>query len=386
MIKILLLGSTGSIGTSVCNCVRRFKDRFSLVGLAAGTNVRRLCEQAAEFRPRAVHLGDAARSGDVRSQLASGAELYCGASGLIDIVKNTEYDLLLNALVGAVGFRPTVEALLRGKRVALANKESLVIGGEIIIRLLKEGRGQLLPVDSEHSAILQCLGGEEMRAIESIILTASGGPFRELPVHQFASITPERALKHPTWNMGRKITIDSATLINKGFEIIEAHHLFELPYDRLRVWIHPQSIIHSLVEFHDGAVIAQMGLPDMELPIQYALSYPARYPFLGKRLNLPDIASLTFFEPDFDRFPCLRLCIEAGRAGGTMPTVLNAANEVAVKLFLDGKIAFTGIPSLIESALSAHQRCETGDVSIIEEIDKETRYTLLAGFGGKGNS
>jgi 1-deoxy-D-xylulose-5-phosphate reductoisomerase len=236
--------------------------------------------------------------------------------------------------------------------------------------------GQLIPVDSEHSAIRQCLTGEDASSVESIILTASGGPFRELASEKMASVTPEDALAHPTWSMGKKITIDSATLVNKGFEIIEAHHLFNMPYDRLRVVIHPQSIVHSMVEFHDGAVMAQLGLPDMELPIQYALSFPKRLMIKSTRLNLADIGTLTFSGPDFRRFPCLKLCLDAGRAGGTAPVALNAANEVAVQAFLDKKIGFGGIASAIEGVLSRHSPRKVDGLEIIEEVDTQTRASV----------
>jgi len=284
--------------------------------------------------------------------------------------------------VGAVGLRPTATALKRGKRVALANKESLVIGGDYIRTLLDRG-GSIVPVDSEHSAILQCLSDFKDPAVESIILTASGGPFWGLPADGFAGITTEQALNHPTWSMGQKITIDAATLMNKGFEVIEAHHLFRLPYERLRVWIHPQSIIHSLVEFHDGAVMAQLGLPDMELPIQYALSYPERLPMAGRRLSLPEIGRLEFFEPDDRRFPCLRLCIEAGKKGGTSPAVINAANEVAVEAFLAGRIPFTSIAEIAAFALEKHGACPAGSLEAIEEADRETRARIEKQFLGR---
>jgi 1-deoxy-D-xylulose-5-phosphate reductoisomerase len=291
-----------------------------------------------------------------------------------------DFGIMLNALVGAVGLRPTVAALKRGKRVALANKESLVIGGDCLRLLLERCHGSLVPVDSEHSAILQCLSGENHSGIESIILTASGGPFRNLPPERFASITPEQALNHPTWSMGRKITIDAATLMNKGFEVIEAHHLFNLSYENLRVWIHPQSIIHSLVEFHDGAIMAQLGLPDMELPIQYALSYPERFPMNGKRLSLPEIGALEFFEPDYERFPCLRRCIEAGKTGGTAPAAVNAANEVAVQAFLDGRIGFTDIAGMVTFALEHHLAQPADSLEAIEAADRQIRETILDSY------
>jgi 1-deoxy-D-xylulose-5-phosphate reductoisomerase len=314
--KVLLLGATGSIGTSTCNCVRRFPERFQLVGLSARFQTDSLLKLIEEFNPEAVCVADNAAAAHVRADVPEGIRFFSGESGLETIVNETDFDVLLNALVGAVGLRATVAALKRNKRVALANKESLVVGGDYINKLIADGYGTIIPVDSEHSAILQCLCGENTETIESVILTASGGPFRETPPELLPNITVAQALKHPTWAMGKKITIDSATLMNKGFEVIEAHHLFHTPYSQLRVLIHPQSIIHSMVEFHDGAVMAQLGVPDMELPIQFALTYPQRLPLMSKRLNLSVLRELTFFEPDYSRFPCLKLCLEAGKQGG----------------------------------------------------------------------
>jgi 1-deoxy-D-xylulose-5-phosphate reductoisomerase len=312
----------------------------------------------------------------VQSNLPSGVRMFCGEKGLEQLVNDTDFDVLLNALVGAVGLRATVAALKRNKCVALANKESLVVGGDYITSLLNRGMGQLIPVDSEHSAIQQCLTGEDVSSIESIILTASGGPFRELPLDRLPFVTPADALNHPTWTMGKKITIDSATLVNKGFEVMEAHHLFAMPYDRLRVVIHPQSIIHSMVEFHDGAVMAQLGMPDMELPIQYALSFPKRLMLKSKRLDLADIGTLTFCEPDFHRFPCLRLCLDAGKSGGSAPVVLNAANEIAVTAFLEGRIRFDRIAQVIDAALNGHSPLKVDGLETIEEVDEKTRRSV----------
>jgi 1-deoxy-D-xylulose-5-phosphate reductoisomerase len=374
--KILLLGSTGSIGRNTCNCVRRFRERFSVAGMAAGSNVDLLIEQIREFSPSSAYIADKENADKIKGLFGDKVKVYYGGDGLERIVNETGYDILLNALVGAVGFKPTVAALKRGKRAALANKESLVIGGDCIRAVLGGDPiiPRLLPVDSEHSAILQCIqAGGGIDAAESIIVTASGGPFRNLPKESLSAITPEQALNHPTWSMGKKITIDSATLMNKGFEVIEARHLFDFPYERIRVCVHPQSIVHSMVEFRDGAVIAQLGLPDMELPIQYALSWPERFPIPGKRLSLPDVGSLDFLEPDMDKFPCLKFCIEAGKIGGTAPAAINAANEVAVNLFLNKKIGFTDIAKIVEEELNAHKSVPADSVDTIMGVDNEIR-------------
>ncbi len=380
MIKVLLLGSTGSIGTNACNCIRRFSDTFQLVGLSTNTRSEILGNQVKEFAVSSVCICSSDAAEKARAHLPSSVNIFEGTKGLVDLVRETEFDILLNALVGSVGFAPTVAALERNKRVALANKESLVVGGDIITNLLAQGSGELIPVDSEHSAILQCLNGEDNAALESITITASGGPFRETPIEKFPSITPQEALNHPTWTMGNKITVDSATLMNKGFEVIEAHHLFRLSFDKIRVLIHPQSIVHSMITFHDGAVIAQCGIPDMELPIQYALSYPKRLPIQSTRLDLGAVGSLTFSELDFTRFPCLKLCIEAGKKGGTLPTVLNAANEIAVHYFLKGAIPFIRIAEIIERALNLHSPRTADSVALIEEIDAETRNSIIKGI------
>jgi 1-deoxy-D-xylulose-5-phosphate reductoisomerase len=373
--KIVLLGATGSIGTSACNCIRRFPEKFRIVGMSANNNIEKLAPLVREFKPSSICLGNSRHPAPMDlGNLA--ARVFYGEKGLEDLVEETEFDVLLNALVGAVGLRATVAALKKKKKVALANKESLVIGGELINGLIENGRGEIIPIDSEHSAILQCLCGEKRENIESIILTASGGPFREIEIDALKNMTPGDALNHPTWSMGKKITIDSATLMNKGFEVIEAHHLFHLPYDNIRVLIHPQSIIHSMVEFHDGAIMAQMGVPDMELPIQFALGFPERLPLKGKRLDLAAIKSLTFFEPDFKRFPCLKLCIDAARQGGTAPAIVNAANEMAVKFFLDGVIGYPSIAEIIESSLTEHTPQKIDGIEVIERADAAVRNNL----------
>lgn len=376
--KLLLLGSTGSIGTSTCNCVRRFKDSFELVGLSANNNVELLARQVGEFNIPSVCVCSAEAAKKASELLPSSCRIFTGRDGLVDLINETEFDVLVNALVGAVGFRPTCAALKCNKKVALANKESLVIGGDLIGSLLADGFGSLIPIDSEHSAILQCLNGEDADTIENITVTASGGPFREMPIDQFEHITVKKALNHPTWAMGQKITIDSSTLMNKGFEVIEAHHLFKMPYNNLKVIIHPQSIVHSMVTFKDGAVMAQCGVPDMELPIQYALTYPKRLPLGNERLDLISAGALTFEAPDYSRFPCLKLCIESGKEGGTLPTVLNASNEVAVQLFLEEKISYIQIAEVIRQALDNHTGEQVESIEQIEAIDTLTRQQINA--------
>ncbi len=377
MKKVLLLGSTGSIGKSTENCIDRYSDQFQLIGISVNNRIESACEQIEKFQISHITVGNSEVATRFPQDNFPNTTLWQGEEGLSRMAEELDYDILVNALVGSVGFKPTVEALKRGKIVALANKESLVVGGEIITRILEEFGGTLLPVDSEHSAILQCLTGEDPKTIETMTVTASGGPFRELSVEKFSEITVETALKHPTWAMGPKITIDSSTLMNKGFEVIEAHHIFGIPYEKIEVLVHPQSIIHSMVTFTDGAVMAQCGMPDMELPIQYALTYPQRLPIDSPRLNLAQLKELTFFEPNYQKFPCLNLCLEAGKAGGTVPTVLNAANEIAVSLFLEKRIGYTTISKIVEEACTNHTREEALSVAQIKAIDNETRKQIL---------
>lgn len=377
MIKVLLIGSTGSIGKSTINCLRRFPDKFKLVGAAAHSSYKSILEQAIEFNTETITLFNPEAASKARANTPDNIKVLEGEEGLLEMVQNMDYDILLNALVGAAGFKSTVAALMRDKRVALANKESLVIGGSLIMDLVNSGHGELLPVDSEHSAILQCLNGESIDSIESITVTASGGPFRETPKEEFALITPEKALKHPTWAMGSKITIDSSTLINKGFEVIEAHYFFNLSYDKIKVLVHPQSIVHSMITYQDGSTIAQCGLPDMELPIQYALSFPERFPISAPRMDLAEIGQLTFENPDLERFKGLKLCIEAGKKDGTIMAVLNAANEIAVDQFLKKQITYTQLPELIEEMLNSHDNSKADSIEKIMEVDRITREKSL---------
>ncbi len=383
MIKILLLGSTGSIGTSTENTIRRYRDRFELVGISVNQRVESAVSQIEEFGVNQLSIGSKEAFNKFPTENFPNVTLYQGDEGLLTMAEELEYDVLVNALVGSVGFAPTVAALKRGKKVALANKESLVVGGEIIAQVMREYGGTLLPIDSEHSAILQCLVGEDTRTMESMTITASGGPFRELPFDKFNEITVATALKHPTWAMGPKITIDSSTLMNKGFEVIEAHHIFDISFDNINVVVHPQSIIHSMVTFNDGAVMAQCGVPDMELPIQYALTYPERLAIDTPRLSLAEIGALTFFEPDHKKFPCLNLCIEAGKAGGTVPAVLNASNEIAVELFLKEQITYTDIAKIVSESCENHSRQDAESLEQITAVDRETRRIVREKYGKK---
>ncbi len=345
---LAVLGSTGSIGQQTLEVVRALPHRFQVLGLAAGENVSLLARQISEFKPRFVCCQDKGAP----AHLANPGSEFLSPE---DIATHPQVDIVVIATSGKSGLSPTLAAVRAGKNVALANKESLVMAGEIITSEAKLNAAQILPIDSEHSAIWQCLKGETQQAAQ-LILTASGGPFLRNSPAQLSRVTVRQALRHPTWQMGRKVTIDSATLMNKGLEVIEAHWLFDVPFDRIMVLVHPQSIVHSMVEFIDGSVKAQLSCPDMRLPIQYALSYPERLPNpqLAK-LDWSNIKELTFEQPDFDRFPCLKLAIEAGREGGTYPAVLCAADEVAVELFLSGRIEFTGIARLVEKTLEAHQ-------------------------------
>jgi len=346
--QLAVLGSTGSIGQQTLQVVRALSDRFHIVGLAAGKNLELLTKQVNEFRPRFIYYRDR----EARVHLTNGEYEFLSPE---DIARHPQVDTVVIATPGKSGLGPTLAAVKAGKKVALANKESLVMAGEIITNEAKLNGAQILPIDSEHSAIWQCLRGETQPPVQ-LMLTASGGPFLHYPPAQLKGVTVDQALKHPSWQMGRKVTIDSATLMNKGFEVIEAHWLFNLPFENIKVLIHPQSIIHSMVEFADGSTKAQLSYPDMRLPIQYALSYPERLPNPQlPRLDWSRINSLTFESPDLDTFPCLSLAIEAGKKGETYPAVLCGADEVAVELFLSQRIKFTDIANLVEQALEQHQ-------------------------------
>ena len=361
--RIAVLGSTGSLGTQTLEVARVFPGHIRIVGLAAGWNRELMEQQIGEYHPRLVAFaGNGLAPGDFQRLTAT------------EMAAHPEVDLVVVLTSGRAGLLPTLSALKAGKMVALANKEVLVIAGDIVMAQARDHNTPLVPVDSEHSALWQCLQGEDTAGVARLLLTASGGPFRGMSLSELAEVDATRALAHPTWNMGPKVTVDSATLMNKGMEVIEAHHLFDLPYDRISVMVHPQSIVHSLVEFVDGSMKAQLSAPDMRLPIQYALSYPQRWPGPGwGRLRLEEAANLTFEPPDDISFPCLRLAVEAGRAGGTTPTVLSAADEVAVALFLENRLGFSGIPRLIEAVLSRHSPTPDPTLEQIMEADTWAR-------------
>lgn len=370
---IAILGSTGSIGRNTLSVIHSLSDRFRVTYLTTNTNIELLQRQIEQFKPRGVVILDETKAAEVRKIVGISVEVLAGRAGLLEIVRRDDVDIVINSLVGFAGLKPTIEAIKCHKNIALANKETLVVAGEIVMALIKEYNVKLVPIDSEHSAILQCLAGEEQRNVVKIILTASGGPFLYTPKEKFANITVEEALNHPNWKMGNKITIDSATLMNKGLEVIEAHWLFGLSAEKIEVLIHPQSIIHSMVEFVDGSIKAQLGLPDMKIPIQYALTYPERLALNGGRVDFPKLHSMTFFTPDLIKFQCLQLAYDALSLGGTASAVLNAANEVAVQAFLEKKITFNRIPELLERALASYSNHASLDLEHTFEADKKTR-------------
>jgi 1-deoxy-D-xylulose-5-phosphate reductoisomerase len=380
MKRVTLLGGTGSIGRRTLDLVSSFPEEFALAGFAArGSNVELIADLCRKYSPPAVALLEPSAVDRLAAILPSPRpELLSGPDGLVAVTRDVEADIVLSALVGGAGLLPTMAAIQAGRPVALANKETLVMAGSLMTAAARSQGVPLLPVDSEHSAIFQCLVGHNRADVHQILLTGSGGPFRELPRDAFAGVTVEDALRHPTWKMGPKITIDSATLMNKGLEIIEARWLFDVAPDQVRVVIHPQSIIHSMVEYIDGTVIAQLGVADMGVPILYALTYPERRPAPGARLDLARVGQLTFFEPDVEKFPCLRLARAALAQGHSAPVVLNAANEVAVAAFLDYRIAFTQISELIERALETIPQTELKAVDDCVAIDADTRRTVEA--------
>lgn len=372
MKKIAILGSTGSIGTQTLEVVRENKD-IEVLGLAAGNNIKLLERQIREFHPKMAAVWSEERAKELRENVKDlNIKIVSGMEGLIELSVMEESEILVTAIVGMIGIRPTIEAIKAGKDIALANKETLVTAGHIIMPLAKEYQVAILPVDSEHSAIFQSLQGGQERALHKILLTASGGPFRGRRWEDLQNVQVEDALKHPNWEMGRKITIDSSTMVNKGLEVIEAKWLFGVDVDQIEVVVQPQSIIHSMVEYVDGAVIAQLGTPDMKLPIQYALYYPERRYLPGDRLDFRGLAQLTFEEPDLETFYGLRLAYEAGKAGGSLPTVFNAANEKAVSKFLNREIRFLEIPEMIQACMEAHKNIANPSVDEILQTEAET--------------
>lgn len=376
MKKIAILGSTGSIGTQTLEIVRDNPD-LEVVGLAAGTNIDLFERQVREFQPKLVSLQSEAACRELKTRLADmQVEVACGMDGLIQIAEMEEAQVLVTAIVGMIGIRPTIAAIKKGKDIALANKETLVTAGHIIMPLAKKAGVSILPVDSEHSAIFQSMQGESRERVSKLLITASGGPFRGKTRAQLEDVRLEDALHHPNWSMGNKITIDSATLVNKGLEVMEAKWLFGVDLDQIQVVVHPQSIIHSMVEYVDGGIMAQLGMPDMKLPIQYALFYPDRRPMKGKRVDFYALGSITFERPDMETFTGLKLAMRAAGEGGSVPTVFNAANEMAVSLFLNKKIKFLQIPEIIETCMDAHRRIHAPNVDEILASEQET-YELI---------
>lgn len=381
MKRLAILGSTGSIGVNALDVVKQFPERFKVVSLAAGVNTQLLKQQILQFRPKRVSVLNRELSETLRKELASfPVDIFHGVEGLIQVATLPEVDLAVSALVGAAGLIPTLSAIKAGKNIALANKESLVMAGELVMEEARRRQVQVLPVDSEHSAVFQSLLGHRKEDVHRIILTASGGPFLHFPLEKLQEVTAREALHHPNWEMGRKITVDSASLMNKGLEVIEAHWLFDVPVEKIDVHIHPQSVIHSMVEYVDGSIVSQLGITDMRIPISYALAFPERLNLPLPRLNLFQKEHLSFLPPDLERFPCLDLAYRAIKIGGTMPAALNAANEIAVMAFLDGALPFTKIPSLIGQVMKEHdvkpaQTLE--DVLRADHWARETSRTIL---------
>lgn len=377
---ISLLGATGSIGTQTLDIIQEHSNEFQLVAMTVGRNISLARKIIAQFKPELVSIASHDEVASLQLEFPDVKFTY-GHDGLVEAATYPKSTILVNAVIGSVGLYPTLEAINAGKTICIANKETLVTAGHLVMKAAKDKGVPILPVDSEHSAIFQALQGEKEKNIEKLILTASGGSFRDKSRAELQNVTVAEALNHPNWSMGAKITIDSATMMNKGLEVIEAHWLFDIPYEKIDVLLHKESIIHSMVEFHDSSVIAQLGTPDMRVPIQYALTYPDRFPLkTANRLNLAEIGRLHFKQMDFERFRCLKFAFNAGRIGGTLPTVLNAANEAAVDAFLNGKITFLQIEELIEKSLTAHDSIMNPDLSLIQEVDQETRayvYSLL---------
>jgi 1-deoxy-D-xylulose-5-phosphate reductoisomerase len=374
--NIAIFGSTGSIGVNSINVIKKFPDKFKIKCLTTNKNIDLLIEQTNEVKPECIIINDEKNCQGLETKIKKDVKILYGRDSFKTFLQNSNIDILINALVGFSGLEPTVTAIKNKIDVALANKESLVTGGELIKKLINDFKVNLIPIDSEHSAILQCLIGEKSEDIARLILTASGGPFLNREIDDFKNITLQEALNHPNWKMGKKITIDSATLMNKGLEVIEASWLFNIPQNKIDVVIHPQSIIHSMVEFIDGSIKAQMGIPNMRIPIQYALTYPNRLENKNDRLDLLKLQELNFFEPDLKKFPCLKIAYKALEEGGTAPTIMNAANEVAVELFLNSKIKFTEIYEIIEKTLNTLPAKKIKNIDSIIEADRFTREKI----------
>ncbi|WP_252503577.1 1-deoxy-D-xylulose-5-phosphate reductoisomerase [Sporosarcina sp. Marseille-Q4943] len=371
--KISLLGATGSIGTQTLDIIQSNKEQFKLVSFSAGMNIAKVREITAQFHPEVVSVMQKEDADALQSEFPETRFMH-GTEGLIAVAAQTGADMLVNAVIGSIGLEPTMKAIQEGITIAIANKETLVAAGDIVMEEARKRNVALLPVDSEHSALFQSLNGENPKRVSRLILTASGGSFRDLSRDQLQGVTVQQALDHPNWSMGNKLTIDSATMMNKGLEVIEAHHLFDMPYDRIDCLLHKESIIHSMVEFEDTSVMAQLGSPDMRVPIQYAMTYPDRIPMQNaKPLRLEEIGTLHFEKMDFERFRALALAYEAGKQGGTMPTVMNAANEVAVQLFMKGRIPFLQIEDIVERMMDNHQPISSPDLEAILETDSITR-------------
>ncbi|MGG3913109.1 1-deoxy-D-xylulose-5-phosphate reductoisomerase [Rossellomorea vietnamensis] len=379
MKKISLMGATGSIGTQTLDVIREHPEEFRLTAMSVGKNIEEARKMITEFNPRLVSVQRKEDAETLSREFPSSIKVLHGDEGLVEVACHQDADILVNAVLGSVGLYPTLQAIEAGKTIAIANKETLVTAGHLVMEAARAKGTSLLPVDSEHSAIFQALQGEREKNIEKLIITASGGSFRDRTREELVGVTVHEALNHPNWSMGAKITIDSASMMNKGLEVIEAHWLFDIPYDRIDVVQHRESIIHSMIQFHDSSVMAQLGTPDMRVPIQYALTYPDRLQRPGKRLDLVEIGKLHFEKMDLNRFRCLAFAYEAGRIGGSMTTVLNAANEASVALFLDNKISFLDIETYIEKAMNAHQVIHRPDLETIHEIDLETRR-LVSGW------
>ena len=380
MKNISILGVTGSIGTQTLDVLRFHRDEFKLVGISAYKNIDLTLDIIKEFKPKVVAINNKEtfeKLKNVKDTLKYDFELLYGMEGLIRVATIDEVDIVLTSVVGMIGLKPTLEAIKCKKDIALANKETLVVAGELVMAEAQKYGVKILPVDSEHSAIFQCLQGNDLKSVDKVIVTASGGPFRGYSKEQLEKVTLEEALNHPKWNMGKKITIDSSTLMNKGLEVIEAHWLFNCDYENIEVVVHPQSIIHSMVQYKDGAVIAQLGVTDMKLPIQYALNYPIRENNISEKLNFYKIRELNFYEPDMDVFKCLKLAYEAGKIGGLMPTILNGANEVCVDLFLNKKINYLDIPRIVEECMEIFKSNKEVTLENIIELDKSVREYII---------